>query len=118
MQVQERQLMYYKLLSPQLWELKVSNFLILTSELAVWSKLHMQVSLAFNNINVVNKVLNGYKNLKFHLKLELNCLFVCLFCSFTSQVTAMVMAGRSVHLTTWASLSKQLTSTSCTYFGL
>ena len=27
-------------------------------------------------------------------------LFVCLFYCFTSQSTAMVMAGRSVHLTT------------------
>ena len=38
---------------------------------------------------------------------------------FTSQSTAMVMSGRSVHLATlfsWASLTKQLTSTSCTYF--
>ena len=40
---------------------------------------------------------------------------------FTSQSTARVMSGRSVHLTTffpWASLTKQLTSTSCTYFHL
>ena len=40
---------------------------------------------------------------------------------FTSRSTAMVMSGRSVHLTTLfsrASLTKQLTSTSCTYFRL
>ena len=33
----------------------------------------------------------------------------------------MVILGRSVHVTTlfsWASLTKQLTSTSCTYFRL
>ena len=41
---------------------------------------------------------------------------------FTSQSTAAnIMLGWSVHLTTlvsWASLTKQLTSTSCTYFRL
>ena len=45
----------------------------------------------------------------------------CLFCCFTSQSTAMVMSGRSVHLTklfSWVSLNKRLTSTSCTYFHL
>ena len=45
-------------------------------------------------------------------------LFVC-FVALRSKSTAMVMAGRSVHLTTlfsWASLNKQLTSTSCSYF--
>ena len=45
---------------------------------------------------------------------------VC-FVVLRPKSTAMVMAGRSLHLTTlfsWASLSKQLTSTSCTYFRL
>ena len=40
---------------------------------------------------------------------------------FKFQSIAMVMSGRSVHLTTlfsWASLTKPLTSTSCTYFRL
>ena len=40
---------------------------------------------------------------------------------FTSQSTAMVMLGRSVHLTTlfsWASLTKRLASISITYFRL
>ena len=40
---------------------------------------------------------------------------------FTSQSTVMVMLRRLVHLTTlfsWASLTKKLTSTSCTYFRL
>ena len=43
------------------------------------------------------------------------CLFVC-FVALRPKSTAMVMAGRSVHLITlfsWASLNKQLTSTSC-----
>ena len=47
-------------------------------------------------------------------------LFAC-FVALRPMSTAMVMAGRSVHLTTlfsWASLNKQLTSTSCTYFHL
>ena len=47
-------------------------------------------------------------------------LVVC-FVALRPKSTAMVMAGRSVHLTTlffWASLNKQLTSTSCTYFRL
>ena len=38
--------------------------------------------------------------------------FVCLVWCFTSQSTAMVLSGRSVHLTTrfsWASLTKRLT---------
>ena len=46
--------------------------------------------------------------------------FVC-FVTLCPKSTAMVMAGRSLHLITlfsWASLNKQLTSTSCTYFGL
>ena len=46
--------------------------------------------------------------------------FVC-FVALRPKSTAMVMAGRSVHLSTlyyWASLNKQLTSTSCTYFRL
>ena len=41
------------------------------------------------------------------------CLFVC-FVALRPKSKAMVMAGRSVHLTTlfsWASLNKQLTST-------
>ena len=48
-------------------------------------------------------------------------LFVC-FVALRPKSTAMVIAGRSVHLTTlfffWTSLNKQLTSTSCTYFRL
>ena len=49
---------------------------------------------------------------------------VCVFCLvwlFTSQSTAMVMSGWSIHLITLfscASLINQLTSTSCTYFRL
>ena len=45
-------------------------------------------------------------------------LFICLFWCFTSKWTAMVMSGRSVHLTTlcsWAGLNKRLTRSSCTY---
>ena len=44
------------------------------------------------------------------------CLFVCLFVCLVAlrpKSTAMVIAGRSVHLTTlfsWASLNKQFTS--------
>ena len=44
--------------------------------------------------------------------------FVC-FGALRPKSTTMVMAGRSVHLTalfSWASLNKQLTSTSCNYF--
>ena len=46
---------------------------------------------------------------------------VCLVWVFMSQSIAMVMLGRSVHLTALfssASLTKQLTSTPCTYFRL
>ena len=42
-----------------------------------------------------------------------------LVCCFTTQATAMVMLGRSVHLITlssWANMNKQFASTSCTYF--
>ena len=45
---------------------------------------------------------------------------VC-FVALRPRSTAMVIAGRSVHLTSlfsWATLNKQLTSTSCTYFRL
>ena len=43
------------------------------------------------------------------------------FAALRPKSTATVIAGRSVHLTTlfyWASLNKQLTSISCTYFRL
>ena len=51
------------------------------------------------------------------------CLFVCLFVfvALRPMSTAMVIAGRSVHLTTlfsWAGLSKRFTSNLCTYFRL
>ena len=54
----------------------------------------------------------------YHMTLKI--LFVC-FVALRPKSTAMVIAGQSVHLTTlfsWASLNKQLTSTSCTYFRL
>ena len=46
--------------------------------------------------------------------------FVC-FVALRPKSTAMVIAGRSVHLTTffaWAGLNKRLTSNLCTYFPL
>ena len=48
-------------------------------------------------------------------------LFVCLFCRFTSQVNSYGHSGTvssPSHTFSWASLNKQLTSTSCTYFLL
>ena len=42
---------------------------------------------------------------------------VCLFCCFTSQVNSYGHGGvvsSPYHIFTWASLNKQLTSTSCT----
>ena len=48
-------------------------------------------------------------------------LFVCLFCCFTSQVNSYGHCGTVSspnHTFSWASLNKQLTSTSCTYFRL
>ena len=51
-----------------------------------------------------------------HLSVQLIILFVCLFVCFVAlrpKSTAMVIAGRSVHLTilfSWASLNKQFTS--------
>ena len=47
--------------------------------------------------------------------------FVCLFCCFTSQVNSYGHCGTVSspnHTFSWASLNKQLTSTSCTYFHL
>ena len=55
------------------------------------------------------------------LHLVHSCLLVCLVWFFMSQSTAMVMSAQSVHLTilfSWASLTKRLTSTSCSYFRL
>ena len=52
-----------------------------------------------------------FKNLHF-LAVTYDILFVC-FVALRPKSTAMVIAGRSVHLTTlfsWASLNKQLTS--------
>ena len=51
----------------------------------------------------------------------LGCLFVCLFCFFTSKVNSYGHGGTVSspnHTFSWASLNKQLTSTSCTYFRL
>ena len=51
-------------------------------------------------------------NMCYEEEVCLFCLFVCLF-ALRPKSTAMVIAGRSVHLTTlfsWASLNKQLTS--------
>ena len=45
----------------------------------------------------------------------------CLFCCFTSQVNSYGHGGTvssPSHTFSWASLNKQLTSTSCTYFRL
>ena len=47
--------------------------------------------------------------------------FFFFFVALCPMSTAMVIAGRSVHLTTlfsWAGLSKQLTSNLCTYSRL
>ena len=47
--------------------------------------------------------------------------FVCLFCCFTSQVNSYGhgrMVSSPYHTFSWASLKKQLTSTSCTHFRL
>ena len=52
---------------------------------------------------------------------DVRFLFVC-FVALRPKSTAIVMVGRSVHLTTlffsWASLKKHLFSTLCTYFRL
>ena len=40
-----------------------------------------------------------------HFFINLVCLFVCLFVALCPKSTAMVMAGRSVHLTTLFSLA-------------
>ena len=67
------------------------------------------------------KYFNGIGN---YLRAEVLYRYLQLFVWFVAlcpKSTAMVMAGRSVHLTTlisWATLNKQLTSTLCTYFGL
>ena len=80
--------------------------------------------------NRVLRLLNAewlvYRSVKsncFHhsiYELLMICFFVC-FVALHPKSAAMVIAGRSVHLTTlfsWASLKKQLISTSCTYFRL
>ena len=49
------------------------------------------------------------------------CFVLFCFVALRPKSTAMVIAGRSVHLTTlfsWAGLNKRLTSNSCTYFRL
>ena len=66
----------------------------------------------------------SYKyNLEFktwHCIFERLTVKICLFWCYTSQSTAMVMSERSVHLTTFfpgqalASMTKRLSSTSCT----
>ena len=54
-----------------------------------------------------------------HENIHMHILFV--FVALRPMSTAMVIAGRSVHLTilfSWAGLSKRLTSNLCTYFRL
>ena len=53
------------------------------------------------------------------LKFTCDCLFVCLFCCFTSKFNSNGNGGTVSspnHTFSWACLNKQLTSTSCTYF--
>ena len=57
----------------------------------------------------------------FRINSEFRFLFVCLFCCFTSQVNSYGHGGTVSspnHTFSWASLNKQLTSTSCSYFPL
>ena len=59
--------------------------------------------------------------LKLHTCFWARVLFVCLFCCFTSQVNSYghgATVSSPNHTFSWASLNKQLTSTSCTYFRL
>ena len=52
---------------------------------------------------------------------QASCLFVCLFCCFTSQVNSYGHCWKVSspnHTFSWAGLNKWLTSNSCTYFGL
>ena len=68
----------------------------------------------FNTFNYTGaRMLDGIKS-------YFVCLFVC-FVALRPKSTAMVIAGRSVHVSTffsYAGLNKRLTSNLCTYFRL
>ena len=54
-------------------------------------------------------------------QIDLQKIFVCLFCCFTSQVNSYGHCGTVSspnHTFSWAGLNKRLTSNSCTYFCL
>ena len=60
-----------------------------------------------SNVEVHLKTRSGNVNIMYKLPLRVLLVFIgvaialfCLFCCFTSQATAMVMAGLSIHLTT------------------
>ena len=74
-------------------------------------------SITDKNANTYNRKDQQQKSIA--LERSVFCLFV--FVALRPKSTAMVIAGRSVHLTTlfsWASLNKRVTSNSCTYFRL
>ena len=63
------------------------------------------------------QILNQTDGTGYYLGKPRNALFVCLFCCFTSQVNIYGhcgMVSSPNHTFSWASLNKQLTSTSCT----
>ena len=64
---------------------------------------------------------SGLALLKCYIVKSVARVFVCLFCCFTSQVNSYGHCGTVSspnHTFSWASLNKQLTSTSCKYFRL
>ena len=66
----------------------------------------------------VSNILVDDKNIHFVI-MSFN--LFCLFCCFTSQVNSYGHGGKVSspnHTFSWASLNKQLTSSSCTYFRL
>ena len=70
-------------------------------------------------MNQYNQVLHLTQDTKWESDKITIILFVC-FVALRPKSTAMVIAGRSVHLTTLflGRLDKWLTSNSCTYFRL
>ena len=88
-----------------------------------------RLCLACSNAHLLPGTLQGNKNHSFNAPKHIiskYCIYTynicfCLFCCFTSQVNCYGHCG-TVSLPnytfSWASLNKQLTSTSCTYFRL
>ena len=112
------------ILSGTLTECQTFWIQIRTNILSVWIPVRSdKIPPSWSGSKLFAKVNNIWHQAKVLLTVREEWLiyFFVRFVSLRPKLTAMVMAGQSVHQTTlfsWASLKNQLTSTLCTYFRL